>query len=156
MKNRSVVGVVLFPFITLGIYSLYWLVSTKGELNAKGAKIPTAWLLIIPLVSIYWLWKYYEGAEQVTRGKVSGVLMFIINLLVTGIISYAICQDAYNNLDEVAQNSPLQGTNNVPVALTPAEAVSSPVGSESNSVSSSTEQQPGVSDSSPSQENQQV
>ena len=98
MRNRSVIGVILFPFITLGIYYLYWFVSTKNELNEKGAEIPTAWLLIIPFVNIYWIWKYYEGAEKVTNSKVNGVLMFVINLLVTGIISNAICQDAYNNL----------------------------------------------------------
>jgi hypothetical protein len=98
MKNRSVLAVVLLPFITFGIYSLYWHVSTKGELNAKGAEIPTAWLIIIPFVNIWWMWKYYEGAEKVTNGKVSGVLMFVLALLVTSLISSAICQDAYNKL----------------------------------------------------------
>jgi hypothetical protein len=98
MKNRSVLAVVLLPFITFGIYTLYWHVSTKRELNAKGAEIPTAWLIIIPLVNIWWTWKYYEGAEKVTDGKVSGVLMFVLALLVTSLISSAICQDAYNKL----------------------------------------------------------
>lgn len=100
MRNRSVLGVVLLPLVTLGIYGLYWLVSTKGELNQKGASIPTAWLLIIPLINLYWLWKYYEGAEQVTDGKVSGVLMFVLGLFVTSLIPYALCQDAYNKLGE--------------------------------------------------------
>lgn len=98
MKHRSVAAVVLLPFVTFGIYSLYWHVSTKKELNEQGANIPTAWLLIVPIANIFWLWKYYEGAEQVTNKKVNSVLMFIIALLVTSIISSAICQSAFNDL----------------------------------------------------------
>lgn len=105
MRQRSVVGVVLFPLLTFGIYGLYWLVSTKKELNTNGADIPTAWLIIIPLANIYWLWKYYEGAEKVTNGKVSGVLMFVLGLFITNLIPYAICQDAYNKLSSNAPNS---------------------------------------------------
>jgi len=98
MKNRSIVGVILIPFITFGIYAIYWFVSTKKELNRNGAEIPTAWLLIVPLVNIWWMWKYYEGAEKVTNNKVSGVLMFVLDLFITALIPMAICQDAYNNL----------------------------------------------------------
>ena len=106
MKNRSVVAVVLLPFVTFGIYSIYWAVSTKGELNSKGAEIPTAWLLIIPLVNIFWMWKYYEGAEKVTNGKVNGILMFVSELLGIGIVSRALSQDAYNNLSDSAPATP--------------------------------------------------
>lgn len=102
MRQRSIVGVVLFPLLTLGIYGLYWLVSTKKELNENGADVPTAWLIIIPLANIYWLWKYYEGAEKVTQGKVSGVLMFVLGLFITNLIPYALCQDAYNKLSASA------------------------------------------------------
>ncbi len=106
MKNRSIVAVVLLPLVTLGIYSIYWSVVTKGELNSKGAQIPTAWLLIVPFVNIYWMWKYYEGAQQVTNGKVNGILMFVLHLFVTSLISSALCQDAYNNLSDSAPVTP--------------------------------------------------
>ena len=76
--------------------------STKGELIEKGANIPTAWLLIVPFVSIWWMWKYFEGAEQVTSEKVNGVLMFILAVFITSLISSALCQDAYNNLSDVS------------------------------------------------------
>jgi len=42
MKNRNVIAVVLLPFVTFGIYGIYWFVKTKGELNQNGADIPTA------------------------------------------------------------------------------------------------------------------
>lgn len=117
MKNRNVIAVVLLSIITLGIYALYWLVVTKRELNAHGANIPTSWLLIIPLVSIFWLYKYYEAAEQVTNKKVNGILMFVLHVLVTGLISYALCQDAYNKLSDapaVATSEPVNTSDQIP------------------------------------------
>lgn len=98
MKNRSVVAVVLLPFVTFGLYMLYWFVSTKNELNAKGAQIPTAWLLIIPFVNIFWYYKYYEAAEQFTGGRINSMMLFLIGLLASNLISSAIAQDTYNNL----------------------------------------------------------
>ncbi len=103
MKNRSLAAVILLPFVTFGIYTLYWFVSTKGELNAKGANIPTSWLLIVPFVNIYWMYKYYEGAEQVTAGKTNALLLFLLGLFVTNIISSTIAQSAYNDLTSVQQ-----------------------------------------------------
>ena len=125
MKNRSVLAVVLLPFVTFGIYTLYWFVSTKGELNERGAEIPTALLIIVPIANIYWMWKYFEGAEKVTNGKVNGVLAFILGIFVTNLVSSALCQDAYNNLaiaggSESAQSTqPLQPQDLPNETLTP-------------------------------------
>jgi hypothetical protein len=96
MKNRSPIAVALLPFVTLGIYGIYWQVKTKGEMNAVGANIPTAWLIIVPLVNIWWLWKYSEGVDQATGHKLSGVLAFIL-LWLLGPIGAAIVQDSFNN-----------------------------------------------------------
>jgi hypothetical protein len=116
MKQRSVIAVVLLPFVTLGIYTWYWLVSTKGELNERGAEIPTAWLILIPLVNIYWLWKYYEGAQKVSNEKISGVLMFVLHLFVAGVVSAAICQDTYNKMTSPVAGDMPQGASGTPVA----------------------------------------
>lgn len=96
MQKRSPIAVVLLSLVTFGIYAIYWQVKTKGEMNALGAEIPTAWLIIVPLVNIWWLWKYSEGVEKVTGGKLSGVLAFIL-LWVLGPIGGAIVQDSFNN-----------------------------------------------------------
>ncbi len=56
MQQRSPFLVFLLSLITFGIYGIVWYVKTKNEMNARGAQIPTAWLLIIPIVNIYWLW----------------------------------------------------------------------------------------------------
>jgi uncharacterized protein DUF4234 len=97
MKNRNPLAVFLLPFVTFGIYGLYWLIATKGEMNKRGATIPTAWLIIVPLVNIWWLWKYSEGVEKVTSGKLSGVLAFVL-LWLLGSIGNAIIQDSFNKL----------------------------------------------------------
>jgi hypothetical protein len=111
MKKRSPLAVFFLPFITFGIYCIYWQVMTKVEMNNSGAKIPTAWLLIIPLVNIWWLWKYSEGVQQVTKEKMNGVLAFIL-LFLLGWIGQTIIQVSFN---EVA------GGGSAPEAAKPAE-----------------------------------
>jgi hypothetical protein len=97
MKHRNPLGVIFFSIITFGIYAIVWNVKTKGEMNKLGADIPTAWLLIIPIVNIYWMWKYSKGVEHVTGGKTSGVLAFVL-LYILSIIGMAIIQDIFNGL----------------------------------------------------------
>lgn len=96
MKNRSPIAVFLLTIVTLGIYGIVWYVKTKGEMNKQGAEIPTAWLIIIPLVNIWWLWKYSEGVEKITGGKTSGVLSFVL-LWLLGSIGMAIVQSEFNS-----------------------------------------------------------
>lgn len=97
MKQRSPVAVILLPFVTFGIYSIYWLVSTKIEMTKLGAKIPTVWLIIVPLANIWWYWKYSEGVDSITNNKISNVIAFIL-LLLLGFIGQAIIQDSFNNV----------------------------------------------------------
>ena len=78
MKRRNPLAVFILPFVTLGIYSIVWYVSTKEEMNTKGAQIPTAWLIIIPFVNLYWLWVYAKGVEKVTNGASSAVVDFLL------------------------------------------------------------------------------
>ncbi len=109
MQKRNPIAVALLPFITFGIYSIYWMVKTKGEMNSLGAKIPTAWLIIVPLVNIWWVWKYSEGVEQVTGGKLSGVLAFVL-LWLLGSIGGAIVQDSFNSVTAVASATAAGGS----------------------------------------------
>ena len=97
MKKRNVFGVFFLPFITFGIYALVWYVKTKGEMNSKGAQVPTAWLLIIPFVNLYWLWAYAKGVEKVTNKASSAVAIFLLCLLF-GVIGMAVTQSAFNKV----------------------------------------------------------
>ena len=102
MQRRSVAMVFVLTLITFGIYGLIWMVKTKNEMNAQGANIPTAWLLIVPVVQYWWMWKYAGGVEHVTRGKTSQVIAFIL-MFILGVIGMAIIQDAFNKVADQGQ-----------------------------------------------------
>lgn len=85
MKQRNVFTVILLPYVTLGIYSLYWYVSTKNELNRRGEKIPTAWLIIVPIVNLWWIWKYSEAVESQFGEKLSAPINMLLLLLLGNI-----------------------------------------------------------------------
>jgi len=89
--------VYLFSIITLGIYAIYWSVQTKEDINSKGAGIPTAWLIIVPIANIYWLYKYCEGFATKIKKDNNTLLWFIVGFLV-GIILPAIVQSELNKL----------------------------------------------------------
>lgn len=109
MKQRNPAAVFLLALITFGIYGIYWEVKTKGELKQQGADIPTAWLIIIPLANLYWLWKYALGVEQVSKGKISAVLVLILMLLLS-IVGMAILQSEFNKLGEAPAGGALPPT----------------------------------------------
>ena len=98
MTKRSVAAVIILTIITFGIYALVWMVKTKGEMVKLGADIPTAWLLIVPIASIYWTWKFAGGVEHVTRGKQSQVMSFVL-MFVLGVIGMAIIQAELNKVE---------------------------------------------------------
>lgn len=97
MTKRSPIGVFILSLITLGIYMLWWSVVTKIEMNAKGAQIPTAWLIIVPIVNWYWLWKFSEGVETVTNKGMSAAVAFLL-LFFLGPIGGAIIQSELNKV----------------------------------------------------------
>jgi hypothetical protein len=81
MTRRSPFAVWILGIVTFGIYYLVWLVKTKDEMNSQGAQIPTAWLIIVPIANIYWMWKWGEGVGVVTKGQTSGVMAFLMIFL---------------------------------------------------------------------------
>lgn len=95
MKKRSVAAPLLLPFVTFGIYSLVWLVKTKGEMNNAGQNVPSAWLLILPIGNIVWLWKYSVAVENFTNKGISRASTFWLQFLF-GVIGYAVVQSAFN------------------------------------------------------------
>jgi len=97
MQHRDPIMVILLSIITFGIYYLVWLVTTKNQMNTKGAQIPTAWLLIIPLVNIWWYWRFCEGVELVTNKGMQTVIAFLL-LWLLGVIGIAIIQNELNKV----------------------------------------------------------
>jgi hypothetical protein len=98
MTKRSPVAVFFLPMITFGIYSLVWTVKTKDEMVAKGADIPTAWALIIPIWNLIFLWKYCQGVEKVTKGAM-GAGLALVMLWFLGTIGMAMIQSKFNAVE---------------------------------------------------------
>ena len=97
MQYRNHIMVILLSIITFGIYGLVWYVTTKDQMNAKGAQIPTAWLLIIPFVDFWWLWKFCQGVELVTNKEMGAGVAFLLIFLI-GLIGMAIIQSSLNKV----------------------------------------------------------
>ncbi len=97
VKHRNILLVYLFSIITFGIYAIYWMVSTKNDINSMGAKIPTGWLIIIPIANLYWIYRYCEGFSQYVKKDNNTLLWFIVSILV-GIIMPAIVQSELNKI----------------------------------------------------------
>lgn len=97
MKNRNPIFVAVMSFITAFIYSWYWHVSTKNELNKLGGKVPTAWIWLIPFAYYYWLWRYSEAADMVTKGRLIAPLAFLL-VLALGPIGDAVVQLEFNKV----------------------------------------------------------
>lgn len=95
VEKRNPWLVLILSFLTLGIYAIYWLVKTKKEINDLGAKIPTCWWLVIPILNIYWLYKYSEGFTLKIKKGDSPILWFLL-LIVVGPIGMLLMQMELN------------------------------------------------------------
>ncbi|MFI5263036.1 MAG: DUF4234 domain-containing protein [Candidatus Kapaibacterium sp.] len=105
MTKRSPIAVFFLSIFTLGIYIIIWRVKTKGEMNRLGSNIPSAWLIIIPFVNIWWLWEYAGGVERVTNKAMSQVVAFILLVLLSA-IGDAVIQDSFNKVNLVSEVAP--------------------------------------------------
>jgi magnesium-transporting ATPase (P-type) len=83
IKHRSPVAIIILSIITFGIYPIYWLASTKGEINSLGAKIPTAWLIIVPIANIYLFYRYSEGFSIWVKKDNSPILWFLLFIVIS-------------------------------------------------------------------------
>lgn len=97
IKYRNIFLVYLFSIITFGIYTIYWFVQTKNEMNSLGADIPTAWLIIVPIANLYWFYKYCEAFSIYVKKDNNPILWFIL-YIVAGIIIPALVQSELNKL----------------------------------------------------------
>lgn len=93
-KRNPFVVFVLF-FVTFGIYGIVWYAKTAGEMRTRGADIPHWILLFIPLVNLFYVWKWSAGVEKVTAGGMGGALMFLL-ILFLGPIGMAVAQSKFN------------------------------------------------------------
>jgi len=82
IQHRNIVTCILLAIVTFGIYGIYWAVKTKDEINSLGAQIPTAFLLIIPIANIYFVYKYAEGFAIYVMKDKNTILWFVLYLVI--------------------------------------------------------------------------
>ena len=95
MTQRSILMVFILSIVTLGLYLIYWLVVTKNEMVSQGADIPSAILLIIPVVNIWWMWKYCQGVEYISNKGLTAGVAFLLYIFI-GFIAVLIFQNEFN------------------------------------------------------------
>ncbi len=108
MKKRSVLAVVLFSIITLGIYEIYWYYVMTEDMNAKDSTKPNVTNFIIAILLgiitcgiylIYWQFRFYEKSDAVTK-KSNMIVYFILAFFGFSIISNALLQNDVNQMVE--------------------------------------------------------
>lgn len=122
MQKRNPFVVLLLGLITFGLYFIYWFYVTTQELRSKGADIPHFILFFIPFVSLFWLYKYTAGIEQVSAGKSSAMVLFILTFFL-GPIGIIMIQLALN---QIAEGGTAGGFNNNPVNTIPQQQFATP------------------------------
>ncbi len=97
VKERNPIMVLIYSMLTCGIYSFYWSIQTKNEINEKGGDIPTAWLLFVPFANIYWYWRYIEDWHKVAKPEQELMMVVLAFFLLAPLAIYWI-QIALNKL----------------------------------------------------------
>lgn len=127
MQKRNPFVILLLSIVTFGLYAIYWSVVTKGEANKAGAQIPTAWLIIIPLVNIYWYWKLAEGIGQVTNQQVSPIAVFLL-IFFLGALGIVIVQFMLNGASVQPQTAPVAADSAMPTSIPVGDEPTPPLG----------------------------
>lgn len=93
IQQRNIFKIIILSLLTFGIYYVYWLVQTKNELHELDDRIPTAWLLIIPIANWYFYYTYIRAYAQYIkknqRATISYYLFFMLPSILSTLVYYA-------------------------------------------------------------------
>lgn len=112
MARKALIKEVALSILTAGIYTIFWAVELKQDLNRLGANIPTAWLMIIPFANIYFWYQFIDGYRWVMYGKTDETVPllggFCIALLPSGqLLALLTMQSEINGrLDQLSLPTP--------------------------------------------------
>lgn len=73
VKHRSLLGITLLTLVTFGIYPIFWFFITKTEMNVvngKAVKVPFFLWFFVPIINIWWYWRFAKAIEKITKGNV--------------------------------------------------------------------------------------
>lgn len=86
LKHRSLFVITLLTIITFGIYQIYWYFITKTEmnvLNGKEYKVPFFLWFFVPIINIWWFWRFAKAIEKSTKGNVGRWTAFFAPVVLT-------------------------------------------------------------------------
>lgn len=89
LKHRSLAGVFLLNCITLTLYQIYWFFVTKTEmnvLNSQENKVPFFLWFFIPIINIWWFYRFCKGIEAATKGALNKWLAFFAPIIISLIV----------------------------------------------------------------------
>jgi len=89
IKKRNLVVISFMLVLTFGFYGIYWLVSTKREINSVGGDIPNSFLMFVPVIGLYWVFKYFENFAVHIQNKHAAGLYFIIYLVSSAMVIFS-------------------------------------------------------------------
>ena len=96
MRRRHALAIIALSLASAGAYAIAWLVETRREMNQLGARIPSPWLLAVPITALYWAWCWSEGVRHVTAARTTTGAAFCLWLL--GPVGFAVIQARFNAL----------------------------------------------------------
>ena len=110
----------LLTLLTFGVYHIYWYFITKTEMNVingKDKKVPFFLWFFIPVVNIWWFWRFAGAIEKTTKGNVSRITAFMAPLILgyLGSLFVAIIYQPYSFT--MLNNAPKLGSTLILVAV---------------------------------------
>ncbi|MBA3679115.1 DUF4234 domain-containing protein [Candidatus Saccharibacteria bacterium] len=89
LKHRSLFAIFLLNCITFSLYQIYWFFVTKTEmniLNSRENKVPFFLWFFIPIINIWWFYRFCKGMGAATKGRLNKWLAFFAPAIIGLII----------------------------------------------------------------------
>jgi hypothetical protein len=88
VKERNPLMVIILMMCTFGIYGLYWIFVTSKELVEEGAELPPLWYIIIPILNLYYMYKYLEEWHKLVKYEQDFMMVVVIAIVFSPIVIY--------------------------------------------------------------------
>ena len=79
---------------------------TSREMRALGATIPTAWLLLLPGLGVYWFFKWCRAVSYVTNRRTNTGAAFILSMM--PVIGVILLQSEFNQVKKLSDQVYIQ------------------------------------------------
>jgi hypothetical protein len=106
-QKRSLLQIILLTICTFGIYSIYWGVVTKRELNQAGAHVPNSFLMILPIINLYFWYRYAQAYASIVRrnqDRSETLIYLFIACIPTLFRSTGLARILTSDLDHITSN----------------------------------------------------